>query len=120
MTNKKRGCFIKIGIIGSRSIKNVALEKYLPDKIDAIISGGAQGVDLCAKEFAIKNKIHFLEFLPQYNIYKKGAPIRRNHQIIDACDVVYAFWDGKSPGTKSTIDYCKKKDKEIKIFLFAD
>ena len=112
--------FIKIGVIGSRTIKSVALENYLPKKIDVIISGGAQGVDFCAKEFALKNKIAFLEFLPQYSIYKKGAPIKRNKQIADASDVVFAFWDGKSRGTKSMIEYCKAQNKEIQIFLLND
>ena len=47
-------------------------------------------------------------FLPEYSRYGRGAPLKRNPQIIEYADVVIAFWDGKSKGTKYVIDNCKK------------
>lgn len=81
------------------------------------MSGGARGIDTCAREYAEKNRIKLTEFLPQYEKYGRSAPLKRNLQIIDYADLVLAFWDGNSKGTKYVIEQCKKQNKEIKIFL---
>ncbi len=82
---------------------------------DAIVSGGAKGADTYAREFAERKGIKFIEFLPDYKRYGRSAPLVRNRLIIDCCDEVLAFWDGKSKGTKYTIDYAERKGKPIKI-----
>lgn len=56
-----------------------------------IVSGGAKGIDSCAKEFAIQNNLKVTEFLPKYERYKKGAPLMRNIEIIEYADMVLAF-----------------------------
>ena len=48
---------MKTAIIGSRNLKVLDLEKYLTDTVTEIVSGGAKGIDSCAKEYAIKNRI---------------------------------------------------------------
>lgn len=48
---------MKIAIVGSRSLVIDNLKPYLPEGITEIISGGARGIDTCAKEFAIMNQI---------------------------------------------------------------
>ncbi len=106
---------MKIAIIGSRNIKVENIGDYLPPNVEEIISGGAKGVDLCAREYAIKNKIKLTEILPDYKLYKKGAPIKRNLQIIDCAQEVIAFWDGKSKGTKFVIDKCREKNKKVTV-----
>ena len=55
---------MKIAVIGSRSLVVNNLEKYLPKDVDEIVSGGAIGIDRCAKEYAIRNNITLREFLP--------------------------------------------------------
>ena len=108
---------MKVAIIGSRSIKVRDLEKYLPNEVTEIVSGGAKGIDTCAREYANKAGIKLTEFLPEYNKYKRGAPLKRNMQIIEYSDIVIAFWDGRSKGTKFVIDNCKKMNKELRIIL---
>ena len=46
---------MKIAVIGSRTLTVRNLEKYIPKDTTEIISGGANGIDRCAKEFAVKN-----------------------------------------------------------------
>ena len=53
---------MKIAVIGSRSLVVNNLEKYLPKDVDEIVSGGAIGIDRCAKEYAIRNNITLREF----------------------------------------------------------
>jgi len=43
----------------------------------------------------------------------------RNKQIVDAADEVIAFWDGKSSGTKSTIDFAQEKGIPTHIILIS-
>lgn len=108
---------MKIAIIGSRNISIDDLGKYLPDNITEIVSGGAKGVDTCAKEHATRNNIRITEFLPEYAKYGRAAPLKRNIQIIEYADEVLAFWDGQSKGTKFVIDTCEKLNKKITIIL---
>ena len=110
---------MKIAIIGSRNLIVTDFEKYLPEGTTEIVSGGAKGIDSCAKEFALKNKIKITEFLPEYNKYGRIAPLKRNDLIIDYSDMVIAFWDGESKGTKYVIDNCKRKNKPIKIHIIS-
>ena len=86
---------MKIAIIGSRNINIEDLTEYLPENVTEIVSGGAKGVDTCARNYAEKNKIPLKEFLPDYKIYGRGAPLKRNIEIIEYADMVIAFWDGK-------------------------
>ena len=53
---------MKIAVIGSRSLVVNNLEKYLPKDVDEFVSGGAIGIDRCAKEYAIRNNITLREF----------------------------------------------------------
>ena len=108
---------MKLAIIGSRSLTINNLEDYIPENTVEIISGGAKGIDSCAKMFALKNSLKYTEFLPKYNLYGRAAPLRRNLEIISYADMVLAFWDGKSRGTKFVIDNCKKINKPIRIML---
>lgn len=59
------------------------------------------------------------EFLPDYEKYGRSAPLRRNISIIEYSDLVLAFWDGRSRGTKFLIDNCKKMGIPIRIFIMT-
>lgn len=107
---------MKVAVIGSRGLDIEHLEYFLPETTTEIISGGAKGVDTSAKKYALQKGIKLTEYLPQYSLYGRAAPIKRNITIIENADIVIAFWDGKSHGTKFVIDYCKKHHKPIKIF----
>lgn len=108
---------MKVAIIGSRGLENIEIEEYLPKGVTEIVSGGAKGVDTIAKEYALKNNIKLTEFKPDYKRYLKGAPLKRNLQIIEYSDMVIAIWDGKSKGTKFVIENCPKE--KLKLFLIT-
>ena len=108
---------MKVAVIGSRNLKVDDLGKYLPEGVTEIVSGGARGVDTCAREYALANEIKLTEFLPEYDKYGRGAPLRRNITIIEYADLVLAFWDGSSRGTKYVIDNCKKRGVPVKVYV---
>lgn len=108
---------MKIAVIGSRGLNITNLRDYLPDEVTEIVSGGAKGVDTCAREYALENGLTLTEFLPEYQRYGRGAPLKRNMQIIDYADCVLAFWDGQSRGTKYVIEQSQKKNKKVTVIL---
>lgn len=108
---------MKIAIIGSRDLTVSDLGCYLPKNTTEIVSGGARGIDTCAREYAQANGIKLTEFLPDYEKYGRGAPIKRNRKIIDYADAVIAFWDGRSRGTGYVIDQCFLSRKKITVYM---
>ena len=109
---------MKVAVIGSRSlhIPIPILATYIPSQVSEIVSGGARGIDTCARSFAETNDIKLTEFLPEYDKYGRSAPLKRNIQIIDYADEVVAIWDGKSRGTAFVIHECRKRDKKVTVF----
>lgn len=106
---------MKVAVIGSRNLNITNLEEYIPENVSEIVSGGARGIDSNARDYALKNKIPLTEFLPDYRRFGRGAPLKRNLQIIEYADIVIAFWDGKSHGTKYVIDNCRKLNVPVQI-----
>jgi len=107
---------MKIAIVGSRTVTVNNLHEYVPDGAE-IVSGGAVGVDSCAKEYAKKCGLKLTEFLPEYNLYGRSAPIIRNKKIVDYANKVIVFWDGSSRGSLSVINYAKQVGKPCKVVL---
>lgn len=108
---------MKVAVIGSRGLSVSNLGRYLPENTTEIVSGGAKGVDTSAREYAKKNGIKLTEFLPEYTRFGRSAPLKRNITIIEYADIVLAFWDGKSRGTKFVIDNCRKLGVEVRVYI---
>lgn len=103
---------MKVAIIGSRNLK-VNLDIHIPKDATLIISGGANGIDRLAEEYADKHRISKLIIKPEYDKYGKTAPLVRNKKIVDSADMVIAFWDGQSRGTSNVIEYAKSVGKRL-------
>lgn len=106
---------MRVAIIGSRSIK-VNISKYVPPEMTELVSGGAVGVDTLAEEYADEHVIPKVIFKPDYARYGKFAPLKRNELIVDAADLVIAIWDGKSRGTRYTMDYARRVGKRLIVY----
>lgn len=108
---------MKVAVIGSRGLSVSDLGRYLPENTTEIVSGGAKGVDTSAREYALEHGIKLTEFLPEYTRFGRSAPLKRNITIIEYSDIVLAFWDGKSRGTKFVIDNCRKLGVEVRVYI---
>lgn len=108
-----------VAVVGSRGLAVEDMQKYLPEDVTEIVSGGANGIDTCAKKYAQKHNIPLTEFFPEYERYGKAAPLKRNKKIIDYADMVIALWDGCSKGTESVIRNCRKIGKPIVVYDFS-
>ena len=107
---------MKLTIVGSRGL-NANISKYVPKGITEIISGGAVGIDSAAERYAYTNSVPITVIKPDYDKYERIAPLVRNKKIADISDMVLAVWDGKSRGTKFTIDYAKQIGRPVKIIV---
>ena len=106
---------MKLLIAGSRSIADFDLSPYIPADIDTIISGGANGIDSLAEQYADRHNLSKYILHPRYERYGRAAPLKRNEQMVDLADSVLVIWDGHSKGTQHTIKYTQKKNKPITL-----
>jgi predicted Rossmann fold nucleotide-binding protein DprA/Smf involved in DNA uptake len=109
---------MRLAVIGLKEFTDYSKLRSILDSISGIsviVSGGAQGTDTLAKQYSFQNKIEFLEFSPDYNKYGNKAKHIRDRLIVEHCDEVIAFWDGKCKGTKYTMDYAGQQGKPVKI-----
>ena len=72
-------------------------------------------MDTLAEEHANKNGISKLVLRPQYHLYGRAAPLKRNESMIDLADTVLVVWDGKSKGSAYAIRYAKKTGKPMTV-----
>ena len=108
---------MRVAIVGSRGLQIRNLDDYLPEGVTEIICGGAKGVDNSAREYALAHGLKLTEFLPEYAKYGRAAPLKRNITIIEHADIVLAFWDGDSRGTKFVIDACMKHHVPVAVYI---
>ncbi len=116
---------MKLAIIGSRTFDDYdtvvttvkALFEQVADdeKPSTIISGEAKGADTLAEHYAKEHGLELWVFKPDYQQYARSAAHVRNRLIVDNADMVLAFWNGKSTGTKYTMDYAKRQGKPVKM-----
>lgn len=116
---------IKLIVAGTRTftdyqyvkdkIEDLLKSKSLSNKEIEIITGGARGVDTLAERWARENNVKCTVVKADWGIYGKSAGPRRNQVMTEIGDILLAFWDGKSRGTKDMI--AKAKGKKIDIYI---
>ena len=83
-----------------------------------IISGTARGADKLGEKFAHTAGIEVEKYPANWDKHGKSAGYKRNLEMAEASDVLIAFWDGKSKGTKHMIDIALAKGLEVHIFRY--
>ena len=128
---------LRIIVAGSRGFKNYdLLRDTLMDYLDFMddkdvvdnpsqvkfISGTAKGADTLGEQFAYTYEYEVIRFPAAWDIYGKSAGYRRNAEMAkyasEAYGVLFAFWDGKSKGTKHMIDLAKRYGLEVHVVNF--
>lgn len=110
---------MKIAIVGSRDYPDIAAVRAYVALLPAntiIVSGGARGVDSIAENAARERGMECLIFKPDWDRDGKSAAFVRNATIAEECDEMVAFWDGKSRGTKSAIQYARDLRKTVTVY----
>lgn len=104
---------MKLGVVGSRGLKITRedLARYIPAAADEIVCSGAD-LEALLKAHAKQAGLHYTAF-PAESRQTGGLPSRR---MLDYCDMILAFWDGKSRGVSAIIDYCAGCNKPVMIY----
>ena len=108
-----------IAIVGSRDYPDLEAVKHFVEALPpdvTVVSGGARGVDRAAEEAARARGLKVLVFLADWANEGRSAGYKRNVKVINAADMVVAFWDGKSPGTRHALELAQKLDRPILLF----
>jgi hypothetical protein len=113
-----------VAVVGSRDYDNTqhpTIEEVVAELASSaphvtVISGGARGVDRRAVAAARENGLTVREYPANWARYGKHAGYLRNEEIVKAADMVIAFWDGESPGTKHTIGLCMKHHRTLLLY----
>lgn len=109
---------MKVAIVGSRDFPRMGLVyKYvsmLPE-FAVVLSGGARGVDQAAAESARERGLEVVEYPADWEGLGRRAGMVRNAQIVNDADLVVAYWDGESRGTKNAIDHARNMCKPFVV-----
>ena len=114
---------MRVAIVGSRRFSNpervTDYVNSLPTRA-SIITGSASGVDAAATKAARARGIA-IQVLPASfdEVADASKSAARNQRLVDACDVLVAFWDGESKGTRATVDRALDTGKEVHVFISA-
>ena len=65
------------------------------------------------ERYAAENGFTVEIFMAEWDKYGRAAGPIRNEKMVDIANLVIAFWDGKSRGTKSLIKYAERAGKEL-------
>ena len=77
---------------------------------DCIVEGCARGADRLAELYGLNAGIYVEHHPADWDTWGRGAGFRRNVEMLESgIAVVVAFWDGKSRGTKHTIDQAHER-----------
>ena len=111
---------MKVAVIGSREFDDYDRLKEALDRINMthLVSGGADGGDTLGERYADENGIPKTIHLPDWKRYNKAAGFIRNQLIIDDAELIVACWDGKSGGTKDSLDKAQAQKKDTYILFF--
>ena len=115
---------MRLGIVGSREFLDYSLLVETVDrfvektkiKVEKIVSGGAKGADSLATRYASEHGYPLAEFKPDYGLYGRGAPLKRNTTIVENSDIILAFVTVSSKGTWDTIRKAQAQNKIVRIY----
>jgi hypothetical protein len=110
---------IKIAVVGSRNFKNYEFLQLMLDRCKIVykniylVSSGDFEIAKFVSRWAYKNNCKFKFYQPDFEKYGKNYIIECNKLIIDNCDILLAFWNGRKSRTKEIIKLAKISGKEV-------
>ena len=83
-----------------------------------IVTGSASGVDAEAARGARERELAVIRLPASFEEARDvRAAKERNQKLVDQADVLVAFWDGASEGTRSTVERALDSGKEVHVFV---
>jgi hypothetical protein len=104
---------MKVIIAGGRDFDNYNLlqekcDELINSNLTEIVSGRAKGADTLGERYAKEQGFDTKLFPADWKTHGRKAGFIRNKQMADYGEMLIAFWDGKSSGTKNMIENANK------------
>ena len=115
---------IKVIIAGGRDFDDyhklcLVCDEYLKDQNNVeIVSGAYKGADLLGEMYAAERNYPIKQFPADWKRYGKSAGQKRNVEMANYANVLIAFWDGKSKGTKNMVELATQAGLNVKVSYF--
>ena len=112
----------RVAVVGSREYPSLGLVREFVRRLAArdpgatVVSGNARGVDRAAEEEARAAGLEVVSLRADWDAHGKAAGFIRNGQIVERCDAVAAFWDGRSSGTADTVRRAEAAGKRVSVW----
>ena len=112
----------RVGIVGSRRFPDLervaAYVRSLPGT-SSLITGSASGVDATATRVARERGLPIRVLAASFEEAADASRAAdRNQRLIEACDVLVAFWDGASQGTRQTVERALDRGLEVHVYTW--
>lgn len=107
-------------------IKAVMWKHYgaRPGEGRTFLSGHAPGADTAGEEWCkgwgIKPTLYPAKWKRPDGTTDRGAGHKRNAEMARNADVLFAFWDGESPGTRSMIQLALDNGLEVHVYRYSN
>lgn len=119
---------MKVIIAGGRDFTNTAaMYEVLNELHDnqiitedfTLVCGMARGADITAYHLCHEHGIPIEEYPANWTEYGKRAGYIRNEVMAGTADILIAFWDGTSKGTKHMIDTMNQQGKPVYVVNYT-
>lgn len=112
---------MRVGIVGSRhfpELDRVAdYVRSLPATA-SLVTGSASGVDATATRAARERGLPVRVLGASFEeAADAGSAMERNQRLVSSCEVLVAFWDGASQGTRRTVERALDSGREVHVFV---
>ncbi|WP_341323494.1 DUF2493 domain-containing protein [Solibacillus sp. FSL H8-0523] len=117
---------LKVIIAGGRDFIDYELLKQKADFLlqnqseVEIVSGAAKGADKLGEKYAKEKGYPISSHPANWDKHGRSAGYIRNKEMAEYADVLIAFWDGKSKGTKHMIDLATKHGLKVRIVNYDE
>ncbi len=112
---------MRVAIVGSRHFPDLArVERYVETLPQGtrLVTGSASGVDAAATRAARRRNLAVQVVGASFEeVRDLQAAAARNQRLVEQCDVLVAFWDGVSTGTRATVERALDNGREVHVFL---
>jgi len=117
MWRNAMGWIMRLAVIsvGNSSITTEQVARCFPKGVVEIVLGGEGETETCVRKYAMENHIKLTEFFLEAE-FGGYAPVVRSIKMMDACDLMFVFWDGKCLQAKFLAERCKGKRIPCRMF----
>lgn len=100
------------------TVNELSVQAHRSGHMLTIVSGTARGADQLGEEWARQAGVRVTKFPADWKLLGRRAGHIRNRRMAENADMLVAFWDGKSAGTRNMIETAKELGLRVKVVRY--